>query len=345
MDNPHVLQGLSSLDEVRIHLIEVTTGRITDRLKYSNDYILLSNHTGVAMNGRRLGILSLQKQSFRVYYIDDAGRFIPDGIIGAALYEDDVRHLRNGNESTGLLLGIRQRLFSFLYRRALTLPNPTLAVRLVYNNWELLEGLCMSRVQFLDRNHVLIKLTCPESLSVRSRASSDNGLQSTAFYIVYSLLDTQIKSFHRSTSTELYEAVRDYHDFVRIISTVDETADDGVGINWQTCAANDVYERQLWERNVQLLAASKPSQGEIYAAKRLLTYLPIAPQTHSESPYLDSGIFRFDERSVSAADRQRSASDFPVRFFSRRSDRVRFKLNSGTCPETAPPSSNPYRVK
>ncbi|PJF19116.1 hypothetical protein PSACC_01089 [Paramicrosporidium saccamoebae] len=296
------------------------TGKVVDRIKFTRDYILLSNYAGVSMNGRKLAIVSLQNQLIKIYEIDHKGRFNAKQIVGYSLYGDDYEEV-----SGKPLLGFRQRLMSYLYRNALEKENPQLSVRLLYNNWEIVENLCISRVQFLDDAHLLIKLTCPESLSVRSRAMSDSVLQNTAFFV------------------ELYEAVRDYNDYLRVVSATDPTSDHG--ISWQSTPSTDIYERQVWERNVQLLAASRPAQGDLYAAKRLLLSLPYSPQTYSESPYLDPSIFRFDERSVSSSERQRSAADFPVRFFSRRSDRVAFRLNSGSCPDTAPPSSNPYRVK
>lgn len=347
--NPHTLSGLSSLDDVRFHTLEVSSGKVMDRIKFSRDYILLSGYSGVCMNGRRLAIISLHNQLITIYKISEEGKFIEDGIIGHSLHLRNKEYIKQtypGYEnSPNALLGLKQRLFSFLYKRALLQINPVMSVRIVYTNWEILEHLCISRAQFLDENHLLIKLSSPESLSARSRAVADGMLQMTSFFIVYSLADTRIKSFHRSTSEELYEIIRDYNDFLRVVSSVDSTAEEGIGLSWQTTPSNDLHERQLWDRNLQLLAATKPTQGDLYAAKRLILSLPYTPQSFSESPYVDPGIFRFDERSVSASERQRSASDFPVRFYSRHSDRVRFRLNSGACPETAPPTSNPYRVK
>lgn len=350
----HSLTVLSSLDEIRFHLVDLEAGRVVDRLKFSRDYILLSNHAGVSMCGRRLAIVSLQNQVIRVYQVE-GGRFVLVNILGHVLYTDEESSAfvppsedslaAEGTQQSSPLLGIRQRLFAFLYRRAREQPRPAYAVRLIYANWQILESLCMARAQFLDSRHLLIRLCCPESLGSRTRTATDGGLQSTAFFIVYDLADTRIKSFHRSTSLELYELVRDYSDFVRIISQVDETAEEGIGPSWQTCPANDMWERQIWDRNVQLLAASKPTEGERYAAKRMLLTLPCPPQSSSESPYVDPSIFRFDDRSISANDRQRSASEYPVRFFSRWSDRFCFKLNSATVSQDAASQSLSYRSK
>lgn len=349
----HSLTALSSLDEIRFHLVDIEAGRVVDRLKFSRDYILLSNHAGVSMCGYQLAIVSLQNQMIRTYKVE-GGQFCLTNILGHVLHTDEELGAFAPSEDPLVdettqhsrpLLGIRQRLFAFLYRRALEQPRPMYAVRLIYTNWQILETLCMARAQFLDSKHLLIRLCCPESLGSRTRASTDGGLQSTAFFIVYNLVDTQIKSFHRSTSVELYERVRDYNDFVRIISQVDETAEEGIGLSWQTCPASDMWERQIWDRNVQLLAASKPTEGERYAAKRMLLTLPCPPQSFSESPYVDPSIFRFDDRSISASDRQRSASEYPVRFFSRLSDRFCFKLNSAATPPDASNQSTSYRSK
>jgi hypothetical protein len=194
-NNPHSLSGLSSLDNVRFHSIELSSGRVMDRIKFTRDYILLSNYAGVSMNGRKLAIVSLQNQLIKIYEIDHKGRFTAKQTVGHTLYGEDY-----GEVSGKPLLGLRQRLMSYLYRNALKKENPQFSVRLLYNNWEIIENLCISRVQFLDDMHLLIKLTCPESLSVRSRAMSDSVLQNTAFFVVYSLQDTQIKFFYRSTS-------------------------------------------------------------------------------------------------------------------------------------------------
>lgn len=77
---------------------------------------------------------------------------------------------------------------------------------------------------------------------------------------------------------------------------------------WQSSPATCIYERQQWERTAQLLAASKPTQGDIYAVKRILAGIPYAPQSHSDSPYLDFSLFRFDERCVSSLDRYHCVS-------------------------------------
>lgn len=249
--NPHSLTGLSSLDDIRFHIVHVESGKITDRLKFSQDYILLSHHAGVSMSGRKFALLSLQNQIIKIYYIDRYGRFIPHGSVGYTLYEDEQVHLAQGllsmNSDNGhnhdnrdddkredptrggeeevmigdgmqadnganhhppsLLLGLRQRLFSFLYQRALKQLNPTLSLRLLYNNWNIIENLCISRFQFLDDSTLLLKLSCPESLCARSRTISDNGVQNTSFFTVYSIAESQIKSFHRGTSSVSHPSI------------------------------------------------------------------------------------------------------------------------------------------
>lgn len=353
---PHSLLTVNTLDEIRFHVIDLRTGRVTDRLKLSQDYVLLSMHAGIAMNGQRLAILSHHHQVIHLIKINQQGRFQNKDIIGHILYKVDreererITRIEAFEEEPAIspdhpppLLGIRQRLMAFLYRRALNQEEPVKAVRILYSNWILLESLCMCRVQFLDENHLLIKLCCPEAVGTRLRSHSDSGIQSTAFFIIYCLQDTQIKGFYRSTSPELYETVRDYNDYLRIRNQVDVVAERG--LSWQTGPANDLFERQSWERSVQLLTAARPSQGEGYSAKRMLLNLPYPPQSASESPYVDPSLFRFDDRAISALDRQRNAPDHPVRFYSRRSDHLKFKLNSGLDPQTAPAGTNPYRVK
>jgi len=93
------------------------------------------------------------------------------------------------------------------------------------------------------------------------------------------------------------------------------------------------------------MAASRPGQDGYFSAKRLLALLPNAPQTESETPYLDTSLFRYDDKAMSAQERNRNASDFPVRFYSRRTDHLVFRLNSGPPPDPVGGWNNPYRVK
>lgn len=58
--------------------------------------------------------------------------------------------------------------------------------------------------------------------------------------------------------------------------------------------------------------------------------LPSNPQQYQESPYLDQQVFGYDERSVNALDRPKSCVESPVRFVSRRTGALRFRLPLGT---------------
>lgn len=198
--NPHTLTGLSSLDEVRFHIVDMERGKATDKLEFTHDYILLSNHAGVGMNGRRLGILSLENQLIKIFEISDTGKFVECGIVGYKLDMEDQECPPVASGGTRPLLGLKQRLFGHLYQRAQAQAKPFIATRILYNNWDIIENLCISRFQFLDQDHLLLKLVCPEALSLRTRGVTDSGLQNTAFFAVYSLKTTKILSFHRSTS-------------------------------------------------------------------------------------------------------------------------------------------------
>lgn len=201
--NPHSLTGLSSLDEVRFHVVDMERGKATDKLEFTHDYILLSNHAGVAMNGRKFGVLSLENQLIKIFEITLAGKFVECGIVGYKLDIEDSEAFPPVSNGSHPLLGLKQRLFGHLFQRAQAQRKPYMATRILYNNWDIIESLCISRFQFLDQDHILVKLVCPEALSLRTRSATDSGLQNTAFFIVYSLETTRILSFHRSTSLVL----------------------------------------------------------------------------------------------------------------------------------------------
>lgn len=91
--------------------------------------------------------------------------------------------------------------------------------------------------------------------------------------------------------------IRNYGDFLKICDR------DRRGHDWTATNSTELYSQMLWNRQTRLLTAAKQNSGETYATKRLALYLPYAPQTASESPYVDTALFRFEDYSVSSLDR------------------------------------------
>lgn len=121
----------------------------------------------------------------------------------------------------------------------------------------------------------------------------------------------------------------------------------GEGHCWAPSAANEMHERAAFERHADLLAALRAGHGSFpgdedapmraMSARRALQSMPFAPQTTSESPLLDTALFRYDDRAIGPAERPRAALDGAVRFYSRRTDRMLFELDAALPADTPDP--------
>lgn len=76
--------------------------------------------------------------------------------------------------------------------------------------------------------------------------------------------------------------------------------------------------------------------GKTEATKRLLALLPISAQSYSCSPYLDLSLFSFDDKWVSAMERPKPCGEHPIRFYSRDSGFLKFKIYAGSTARTVP---------
>ena len=92
-----------------------------------------------------------------------------------------------------------------------------------------------------------------------------------------------------------------------------------------TSCANNMYERETLEKQLQIYKDAK-NGGKVQAIRRVLSTLPIPPQTFQESPYFYQNLFSFDEKAISAVDRPRNNNEQFVRFYCRKTGRLKFKL-------------------
>ena len=89
----------------------------------------------------------------------------------------------------------------------------------------------------------------------------------------------------------------------------------------------------------------KPTRREWLpqVVRRILSNLPASSQVMSPSPYLDTRLFQYDEKLISAMIRPRPFTETPLKFAARsRSERPRFKLQPAGG-ELAGPASRPGR--
>nr|CAD7399523.1 unnamed protein product [Timema poppensis] len=79
--------------------------------------------------------------------------------------------------------------------------------------------------------------------------------------------------------------------------------------------------------------------GPTEATKRLLAQLPISAQSYSSSPYLDLSLFSYDDKWVSVMERPKACGEHPIRFYSRDSGLLKFRIYAGVLGKSPPPSA------
>ncbi|KAG0039093.1 acid phosphatase det1 [Podila clonocystis] len=223
--------------------------------------------------------------------------------------------------------GIKQRLMTFLFRKAFNANDGGAALRQFHLTFQQFANLVMWRMQFLDESTLLIKFGKLDCVIGRQ---ADSTFQ-TAFFVIYNIHTTQIQEVYDNAS----------EDFLRIYESC---ADQFCAIAYSTAGphrrhysstcSNNIYAKDLL-RKTQFGMRHARNGGSAQAVKRSLCVLPFSPQSFSDSPYFDLSLFSYDEKVISATDRQRPCQDFPIKFYLRDSGELKFKIqlfhpNGGT---------------
>ena len=331
--NPHSLDCLGSLDHVTLYLVRLSDGQILDRLHFPSDYIFLAHHAGVSLCGRHLAITSVQHQLILLYWIDPVkGRFVQTGQVGHSLYLDDrLTRIRSGSNpfedtSSGVaLLGIRQRLMAWFYRTAQTQEHPRRLVAQLYLDWRRLTGLCIWKAQWLDTHHLFLKLGDVDQLAGRQFDPT------VVFFLIYHIPTTRILAVWSGDDLELYGVLSRHQESFRILPNTTTIGQP----NYTTHPGNSLEEAYLWNRQWEIINQNNQNNqnNHITALRRILANLPYSSQTGAGelagglSPYLDSCLFRWNERVVGPGDRAKPSSEYPVRFFRRCDRKLAFRLD------------------
>ncbi|KAG0351836.1 acid phosphatase det1 [Podila minutissima] len=185
----------------------------------------------------------------------------------------------------------------------------------------------MWRMQFLDESTMLIKFGKLDCVIGRQ---ADSTFQ-TAFFVIYNIHTTQIQEVYDNASEDflrIYESCAD-----QFCAIAYSTAGPHKRHYSSTCS-NNIYTKDLL-RKTQFGMRHARNGGSAQAVKRSLCVLPFSPQSFSDSPYFDLSLFSYDEKVISATDRQRPCQDFPIKFYLRDSGELKFKIqlfhpNGGT---------------
>ncbi|KAI8571153.1 hypothetical protein RHMOL_Rhmol01G0096400 [Rhododendron molle] len=199
-------------------------------------------------------------------------------------------------------------------------------------------GNLQGRVQFLDRQHLLIKfcsvdvgrnyrIDCNFYLSIQNDKGT-TGLKyglivldvmsrsadhHPAFFAVYNMETTEVIAFYQNSAEELYFLFEQFCDHFHATSSLSTT--------FITSHSNNIYALE------QLRCNKSKANGFQQFVKKMLASLPFNCQSQSPSPYFDQSLFRYDEKLISATDRHRQSTDHPIKFIARRQQgSLKFKI-------------------
>lgn len=241
----------------------------------------------------------------------------------------------SGKLKSGFYTGLMQRLLVYVYRRYHRDGNQSLFYRLV-GQYSLL---VMLKAQFLDSDHLLIRLGSQE----RGGKTPDPAA-TTCFFVVYCISSTTILNLYDNRSTELLAIYEKYRDIFIGDAEVSATlqpprAEMEDEVAMPNSSPTDGYGRdgneiagiaRSWPHRPGLPVRDRPATAKLTRAE--LSVLPVSCQTRNVSPYLDRSVFSYNVNRIAALDGTRALSLRElntVKFISVRTGAMRFKLSPG----------------
>ncbi|KAG9303109.1 hypothetical protein G9A89_005067 [Geosiphon pyriformis] len=210
--------------------------------------------------------------------------------------------------------GIKQKLLSYLFKKAFNKDDGGSALRHFYQIFGQLISLVMWRMQFIDESRLLIKFT---SLDCVIGRHSENAIH-PAFFVMYNHQNADIESVYDNASEEFLE------EFERSSEIYRQTAFNEPFF-FNSTYSNNPYARENLKKHQYAVRYAR-NGGPTQAIKRVLACLPFCPQSRSESPYFDQSLFSYDEKIISASDRPKPSHDGPAKFYSRATGEFKFQI-------------------
>ncbi|KAH9272013.1 hypothetical protein BASA83_005859 [Batrachochytrium salamandrivorans] len=231
------------------------------------------------------------------------------------------------NEASCPLSGIKHRIMAYLYRRAITSTLPD-ALNHFHLTYPYFSALVMWRMQFLDRGHILLKLGSIDNVSGQ-----------------FNIDENMVLGVFENSSQELFDIFEQWGCFHGTSYSSSSAATEagqfgesaGGNMNAETTMhplqqlatlhCNNEYARQLARKHMYAVRKAR-NGGAAQAIRRVLSSLPINPQSFSTSAYFDHDLFSYDDKVLNSCDRIRPSLEFPCKFYCRLTGKLKFKLET-----------------
>ncbi|XP_041763088.1 DET1 homolog [Anopheles merus] len=319
------------LEDYTLYIIDLHFGRISHARDFRVDKIILSHNQGVYLYNSTLAILSIHHQSMYIFSIAD-GTFFPERTIGRFCSGEDERYYTSAFLTERgsappprafrepAINSLKHRILVFLFRQAkaqVDSGEDGLALRKFYRRFDEYKDLRMWKMQLLDDDLLLIKYAHEDVVTLKAHEPNSQ----YSMFVVYHIWDMQIVAVYSNQSTQLLELYEHFCDSFRNASHNHRTP-------FACSPSNNLYSRLLHTRFKQTIIGARGG-SEVEATKRILAQLPISAQSYTSSPYLDLGLFSYDDKWVSAMERPKACAEFPIRFYARDSGLLKFRIYAG----------------
>lgn len=183
---------------------------------------------------------------------------------------------------------LKHRILVYLYNQAKEKfdSGDRVALRKFYQNFDQYLGLRMWKIQLLDDDHLLIKYSSEDVVTLKVAEPNSHA----SFFVIYQIWEKKILSVYSNISEELLYLFENFCDSFRN-AKLSSTS------QWTCSPSNNIYANLLHQRFKQTIISAKGG-GTLEATKRINAQLPISAQSYSSSPYLDLSLFRYDDKCV-----------------------------------------------
>ncbi|XP_058059410.1 DET1 homolog [Anopheles bellator] len=331
--NNEVIKPTAScpLEDYTLYIIDLHFGRISDSRDFRVDKIILSHNQGVYLYNNTLAILSIQHQTLYVFSIAE-GTFVKERTIGRFCSAEDDYLYTNAiaQERTGTPMprafrdpainSLKHRILVYLFYQAKRLVDTgedPLALRKFYRRFDEYRDLRMWKMQLLDDDHLFIKYAQEDVVTLKALEPNSH----SSLFVIYHIWQKKVLAVKSNQCAQLLDLYENFCDSFRNANHSHRTP--------FTCSpSNNIYSNLLHQRFKQTMIGARGG-GITEATKRILAQLPISAQSYSSSPYLDLGLFSYDDKWVSAMERPKACAEFPIRFFARESGLLKFRIYAG----------------
>lgn len=301
----------TALEDYSLHLVDLVRGKLCDTKHFKVDKIYLSHNQGIYLYKDMLAVLSVQHQTIHIFQILD-GMLVEVRKIGRFCHEDDD-YLLNSVFTSPInsrpflehsINSLKHRLLVFLFKRAKNISDSTgdpLELRKFYKHFEMFKSLRMWKMQLLDEDHLLIKYAGEDVVTLRVAEPNSQ----SSFFVIYNMSESKILEVYENTSESLLQLFENFCDSFRNARLYSESQ--------FTCSPSNNLHARLTQQRFKQTIVRAIYGGKTEATKRILAQLPISAQSYSSSPYLDLGLFSYDDKWVSVMERPKAYGEYPIR--------------------------------